>query len=215
MGNIISCLVKLLLVAAVMICVLLVGFIYISGPTINNPTTYLKTPDPAHPLNIKPTELISTPTGFQRPADQGNYTAPIGTKVEGIGVITNSFALLGTEKLEFVTGYTVQFPDDVNLSSYNLTHHPELILSMLVTGMKAAGIDNQENLPNLEGIGDESVGLTLTTTREGMKLRIDAVIFRRGKMGALAAVIYSDGQKPSAYVGDIARQMDTHIQNSK
>lgn len=202
-------LIRVIFFLALLICALIGVIYYLGVQPATTPTVTLSTPQPGQIPPGERVELINPPPDF---TPREEYAAPPGTEVEGVGTIDNSFALLGTEKLEFVTGYTVDLPAEVGVGGYNLTNRPELILSMLITALKATGMANQETLTGLDDIGDDSIGLTFTTNREGMQLRVDAVIFHRGQQGALAAVIYVVGQQPSVQVEEVARQMDQRIQ---
>jgi hypothetical protein len=152
-------------------------------------------------------DLMVVPDGFETQAD---YTVQPGTEVAGVGMVDDGFTFVGVEKVEFVIGYTIEVPADLGPEGFELDK-PEVILDMVLFALKAVGINDSEDMPGIENIGDEAVGVTFTTKWKDNIVRVDAIIFRKGTTGAIAAVGYVDGQQPSVLVMDVATNLDTKI----
>jgi hypothetical protein len=164
-------------------------------------------PDQGTPQAVS--DLMPVPSGFESQAD---YTVQPGTEVKGVGVVDDGFTFVGTEKVEFVIGYTLEIPSDIGPEGFQIEiNKPELILDMVLLAIKAVGVNDTRDLPGMTDICDESVGVTFTTDWNDTTLRVDAVIFRRGANGAIAAVAYVDGEQPTVLVADVARNLDVNI----
>ncbi len=202
---------KLLIILILIICVLAGIIVYrfvVIKPGV--PTVTLVSPQPSA-RDPAESMLIEPPSGFE-PAPES--VAPSGTTVEDIGVIDKGFAFVGADNIEFVTGYTFLFSDEVEMAGFNLElRRPDVLLDLIITAIKASGIEGQEEIPGLDNIGDSSVGVTLVTNWNDAPLRVDGVIFRRNDIGAVAAVVYVDGKQPSVAVGDVAHQIDERLRS--
>jgi hypothetical protein len=98
------------------------------------------------------------------------------------------------------------------VAGYNLLENSDKLLGLVILGLNAVGMNDEDELPGIDKIGNEAIGKTVTTDWQGSKLKIDAIIFRRLRTGALVAVIYREGRTPSVSVIDIAIEMDSRIQ---
>lgn len=169
-----------------------------------------KPPTQISPTSTRPvSELMPVPAGFTAQADN---VVPPGTEVKGVGTVDQGFAFVGAEKVEFITGYTIKIPPAIGPEGFKLQiRKPELILDVVLLGLKAVGVNDKKEMPGLTNIGEESIGVTFTTHWNNTKLRVDGVVFRRGAIGAIAAVVYVDGQQPSVLVADVAKNLDIKI----
>ncbi|HAX80379.1 MAG TPA: hypothetical protein DCY88_32230 [Cyanobacteria bacterium UBA11372] len=77
----------------------------------------------------------------------------------------------------------------------------------------SAGIQIQEfnPIPELNNMGEISTGMSLKIAMAGQPMRIDIGSFRRNSYGALAAVMYPDGQPPKISLSEVARKLDGRI----
>jgi hypothetical protein len=204
-----KCLFRLIMVLVIIICALGVVVFYLGNQSPQQVITITTPVVTATPHNIERIELVEPLPGFE-PRDE--YVTPPGTEIEGVGVIDNGFALRGIDKVEFVTGYTVVLPENFDVAGYNLLENSDKLLGLVILGLNAVGMNDEDELPGIDKIGNEAIGKTVTTDWQGSKLKIDAIIFRRLRTGALVAVIYREGRTPSVSVIDIAIEMDSRIQ---
>lgn len=72
-------------------------------------------------------------------------------------------------------------------------------------------VSNIEELPDLNNIGDGSAAWRIPLRMAGFSLRIDLVVFQRGKIVAFACVGYIEGDVAAVPVGDLARKLDSRI----
>lgn len=193
--------VLILLLGIFLIIVLVVTGVFKPSPAAATPT-------PAATLAARAPNLIDIPEKFE---NHPEYAAAPGTEVKGLGVVDQGFTFLGTGRAELITGYLLQIPT-VELAGFKLELlKPNAVLDLLVLGFKAIGVNDRQDLPDLAQIGDESKGVTFWTTWNGSKLRVDAVVFRKGSTGAVAAVVYPEGQKSSVTLEQIARAVEAKI----
>ncbi len=197
----------LILLLAIFIIIMLV----VTGVIKQPPAAVLLTPTPLPPGAQSP-NVIEIPDKFETRPD---YVVAPGTEVKGLGVVEKGFTFLGTDRAELVTGYLIQIPS-VELAGFKLELiQPRAVLDLLVLGFKAIGVNDRQDLPGLAPVGEESKGVTFWTTWNGSKLRVDAVVFRKGSTGAVAAVVYPEGQKSSVTVDQIAKALEAKIAPGK
>jgi hypothetical protein len=198
----------LILVLAVFVIVMLI----ISNVFKQPPQQVLLTPTPGGPVPAQSPDVIDIPPSFE---NSPQYSAAPGTEVKGLGVVDKGFTFMGTDRAELVTGYLIQLPSSVEIAGFKLELiKPSTVLDLLVTGFKAIGVNDRQDLA-VAAVGEEWKGVTFWTTWQGSKLRVDAVVFRKGNTGAVAAVVYPDGQKSSVAVGDIAKKLEAKIAPGK
>lgn len=152
-------------------------------------------------------DLMEIPEGFESEAD---YTVPVGKEITGVGTVTDGFTFVGAEEVEFVVGYTIEIPSTDAESGISL-EKAEMILDTVLLALKAVGFDDSSVLLGMQSIGDESVGITFTTEWKDNTVRVDALIFRKGVTGAIAAVGYAEGHEPSVSVAEVAKNLDEKI----
>lgn len=171
------------------------------------PQAVLLTPTPVGPVPTMSPNVIDIPPSFE---NKPEYSASSGTKVEGLGVVDRGFTFMGTDEL--VTGYLVQLPDLAGFQKELL--RPSTVLDVLVFGFQAIGVNDRQDL-TIEPVGEQWKGVTFWTTWTNRKLRVDAILFRKGNTGAVAAVVYPDGQKSSVAVNTIAKALEAKIAPGK
>ena len=153
-------------------------------------------------------DLMEVPDGFEAQAD---YTVEAGTDVSGVGTVEDGFTFVGVERVEFVLGYTLEIPSATAEEGLD-PEKAAMILDTVLLALKAVGFNDSSVLQGMQSIGEESVGITFTTTWKDNLVRVDAIIFRKGVTGAIAAVGYIDGQHPSVSVAEVASNLDEKIQ---
>ena len=174
----------------------------------NTPTV---TPTPLPDLSDAVLTLQDLPSGFEEMplAELGMTEADLSQEDFAVESL---FAFLEAEHFEMVMGFTALLPTGVEQAGFNVVlRHPDVLLELMIGGMGAVDVLEQKELPDLDDIGDVSVGLTVAVDIEGIPMRIDVVVFRRDVVGAVVLVMYIDGDVPVVPVGDVARKLDNRI----
>lgn len=126
-------------------------------------------------------------------------------------VVDDLFVFLDSEHFELILGFTVLIPGRLEQVAFDLIlQQPDFIVESFIGGMGTEMLE-QEALPGLDDIGDASTGLTVVAEAEGIPMRIDGVLFRRGSVGVFLFVLYLDGDVPVVSVDELARKLDSRI----
>lgn len=133
----------------------------------------------------------------------------------------NSQSTTSSQNSQIVVGYTGIFPDKTAQDNFDAAlkqmQQPEMqqqLLSQIREQLKnSAGIEIQEYslIPELNNFAEASTGMSLKILMAGQPMRIDIGSFRRNTTGALAAVMYPEGQTPKISLSEVARKLDTRI----
>jgi hypothetical protein len=176
-------------------------------PTITPTITPTSQPD----LSGAVLTLDDLPPGFIAiPLDE------LGVSIDDLGgdgfEFESVFVFMDAANFEFVMGFTTLLLTGLNQAGFDVAlSHPEFIIEALAPGMGATGISEQEELANLDDIGDASAGLTMKVNMEGIPMRVDMAVFRRDVAGAAVLIFYIEGDVPVVAVGDAARKLDARI----
>ena len=134
---------------------------------------------------------------------------------------SNSQSTTSSQNAQIVVGYTGVFPDKTTQDNFDTAlkqmQQPETqqqLLAQIREQLKSsAGIEIQEYslIPELNNFAEASTGMSLKILLAGQPMRIDIGSFRRNTTGALAAVMYPEGQTPKISLTEIARKLDSRI----
>jgi len=137
--------------------------------------------------------------------------------------IKNLFGFFNLKEFQAVLGFTGELPTaseqesfDNNLQRLQDPKVQEQILSRIQEKLKDAGdveVTNYRLLPELNTLGDASVGLSLELAMEGELFEIELVAFRRQSTGAFTAVVYPQSGEAIALKG-LAETLDRRIGES-
>jgi hypothetical protein len=115
---------------------------------------------------------------------------------------------------QFVIGLTQFLPERMDEIQFDAAaNRPEFMLELVIESLGLSGIQEQDVLSGMDGIGDTSTGVTIAYegTGGGFPLRLDVVAFRRGSVGAYVMVTYVLGEEPVIGCGQVARLFDERI----
>lgn len=125
-----------------------------------------------------------------------------------------------SQNAQIVVGYTgtLKETDREQFDDYiKKMQQPEVqeeMINQIRERLKAStGIEIQSfsSIPELNSMGEVSTGMSLKILMAGQPMRIDIGSFRRNSYGALAAVMYPDGQPPMITLSEVARKLDGRI----
>lgn len=154
-------------------------------------------------------------TYMEIPADQMGLTSEMLSTEEF--TVSKVLLYLSEENLELLMGMLFPLGNTAQQVLFDSAiSDPDLLVDSLVTGMAGEGAEVTEigPIPGLEGIGDSAAGYGFTYSAEGMTMRIDVVVFRRGAAGAMAAVMYMEGRTPQMPVARLSRVIDEQIEEA-
>jgi tetratricopeptide (TPR) repeat protein len=163
-----------------------------------------------HPAGAVVLGLADLPAGFEGlpPANLGLVE---GGPIEIGTTIARSFAFGHSERFELVWGYTTPLPGEAEQSAFDSRLNVNDLVAFLRGGLRADEVSESAALPDPAGLGDASQGVTAVFTSEGLQARLDGLAFRRGDVGVLLFVAYTDGARPAASVTDLARTLVDRI----
>jgi copper transport protein len=163
-----------------------------------------------HPAGAVVLGLVDLPAGFEAlpPANLGLVE---GAPIEIGTTIARSFAFGHSERFELVWGYTTPLPGEAEQSAFDSRLNVNDLVAFLRGGLRADEVSESAALPDPAGLGDASQGVTAVFTSEGLQARLDGLAFRRGDVGVLLFVAYTDGARPAASVTDLARTLVDRI----
>ena len=162
--------------------------------------------------------LVLTANDFPAVAFTDFPLEEMGISVEDLSneqfTIESYFALIEAQNFEVVMGFTTKLTSLLEKTGFDLVlNQPELLINTFVGAMGDINAE-PETLPAFEDtVGDSSAGVTMLANVEGMNLRMDVVIFRRGQVGAALVTMHLDGQTPPVSLMDVANKFDQKIEN--
>jgi multiple sugar transport system substrate-binding protein len=149
-------------------------------------------------------DLEDLPAGFEEVSpDDFDFGPGDPSMVDSVPIET-AFAFSDDERFEFIAGFTVILPSRTQQIEFD----EDMATNVGLFLMGAAGGMGVEDLPDLQ-IGDASAGMAIEMPGEGGEvLRLEAVLFRRGGVGAFLFAMRMAGDAPGAPIGDLARTLD-------
>jgi protein-disulfide isomerase len=170
------------------------------------------TPTPGPDLSQAVLTIDDLPKGFKAASDEFNIETGYVMDTFPYQVI-GSFAFVEDCQFEFIMGFTMHLPwrsQQVEFDQYAAGFARIILESTGLFGGES-DVKRPEDLTGLEDIGNAVTGATTTMSSNGIKLRMDIVIFRRGIVGAWIIVSYYEGAIPAASIDEIARKLDARI----
>ena len=174
-------------------------------------------PTPVPEMDLS--DLILTPEDFPDVAFSQVSLEEMGMSVDDLNsedfTVESFFALLEPTNFEMVMGFTTQLNSLLQRTGFDLTlNQPETLLEAFLGGMGDMGASDMQELPEFEDtIGDSSAGMSVVADMEGMGMRMDVVVFRRGSVGSFVITMYLDGQEPPVSLMDVATKFDAKIES--
>jgi multiple sugar transport system substrate-binding protein len=124
--------------------------------------------------------------------------------------IETAFGFSDDERFELVVGFTVILADRMQQIELDegMAMYVRLFLVVIASGMGVEDLPTPKDLPDLQ-FGDASAGKAAEVPdEEGDVLRLEAVMFRRGEVGAFIFAMRMTEDEPGAPIGDLARTLD-------
>lgn len=170
--------------------------------------------------------LEDLPSGFQELPP--SMKAEIASKIEPFKQLlikdnfplNNFFAFVEPQKMEVVIGFTGMLPNQAQQGQFDAAlekaRQPEFEqqirkLAQKLPSSQEVKVLKYKSLPDLNNLAQLSTGFSLDATVQEMPVNFDVVSFRRSSVGAMTAVIYLTGNKPSVSVKDVATKLDGRV----
>jgi hypothetical protein len=158
-------------------------------------------------------QLSDLPLDFENePIDE---TGALPFVVAGIDNITKvkTFAFSKeSEPPQFVSGMTLLIPDQSHQTAFDeQSSDSEFILEGIIATLEPLNILEQNEIPDMEEIGDFSFGQSYLLDMEAVEMRVDFVAFRRDVAGALLFSLYVDEYPSEFSIQDLAKILDQRI----
>jgi tetratricopeptide (TPR) repeat protein len=155
-------------------------------------------------------DLADLPAGFEA-LPPANLGLAEGAPIEIGTTIARSFAFGHSDRFELVWGFTTPLPGEAEQSAFDSRLNANDLVAFLRGGLRADEVLDSAALPTPAGLGDTSQGVTAVFTSEGLQARLDGLAFRRGDVGVLLFVAYTDGAQSAAPVAGLARTLADRI----
>lgn len=173
--------------------------------------------------------LEDLPSGFQELPP--SIKAEIAAKLEPFKQLlikdnfplNNFFAFVEPQKMEVVIGFTGMLSNQAQQGQFDAAlqkaRQPEFEqqikkLAQKLPSSQEVKVLKYKSLPELNNLAQSSSGFSLDATVQEMPVNFDVVSFRRSSVGAMTAVIYLTGSKPSVSVKDVATKLDGRVLQS-
>jgi hypothetical protein len=170
--------------------------------------------------------LEDLPSGFQELPP--SMKAEIAAKLEPFKQLlikenipfNNFFAFVEPQKMEVVIGFTGMLSNQAQQGQFDAAlqkaRQPEFEqqirkLAQKLPSSQEVKVLKYKSLPDLNNLAHLSTGFSLDATVQEMPVNFDVVSFRRSSVGAMTAVVYMTGSKPSVSVKDVATKLDGRV----
>lgn len=127
--------------------------------------------------------------------------------------VESFFSLLESQNFEMVMGFTTLLQSPLDRVGFDLVlNQPGTLVESFLGGMGDVSRSETQELPEfMDTVGDSSAGMTVLSNMEGMGMRLDVVVFRRGSIGSFIVTMYLDGQQPPVSLMKVSQKFDEKI----
>jgi hypothetical protein len=206
-------------------------------PTPTVTPTPTSTPTPTPTFTPKPTRTptmtpTATPTSVPTPDWSGMVLiakdlpdrfwemppealsfGPGNPSMVSLAPIETAFMLMDEVGNEAVSGFTVMLPTRAEQIDFDeqMSMYAKAISLGIAVGTGVEDLPEPQELPDLQ-IGDASTGIAMEMPVEDTgAVHLEAVLFRRDKVGAFLFTICMSDQDPTLSIVDLARTLDERI----
>jgi hypothetical protein len=160
------------------------------------------TPTPTPDLSAVALTIGDLPAGFaEMPAEQ------LHTMERSYPEGSVAFGFLDEKKGYYVAGVIIPFYNRMSQLAFDESIPATIQVTASILGVSG----KEEELLNLEEIGDARGGASLVSAVMGQSLKIDIVVFRRDATGVVLFVMYIQGDEPPVQIDELAQIIDDRI----
>lgn len=128
----------------------------------------------------------------------------------------NVFAFQKSDDKQFqlLVGFTMPMLSRIEQASFDSSIRQQDFAQEFLKGLNEGSQGDFSNItssPMGENIGDASAKWVTKGQLNGIPMRLEMAVFRRGNLGAMLMILYLDGESPSIAIADAARRLDSRI----
>jgi len=157
-------------------------------------------------------QLSDLPEGFKKSPIEEFDTESGLIGEDGHGVMVNSFAFAKEgDDSQFVFGITGLVLEHEQQEFDEQISQPDMLVEEIVNSLDHNGILEQEEIGDLEDLGDVAVGCRYLLDMEGIELRLNVIVFRRDIAGVMIFTGYVDGYPEAVSIRELAHTLEQRI----
>jgi hypothetical protein len=157
-------------------------------------------------------QLSDLPSGFANEPLEESHSETGFVGENGEGEMVNSFFFTRAgEDAQFLLGITGLVLDHEQDEFNTQISREDFLVEEFVDPFDHNGILEQEEMSDLDNLGDIAVGHRYLLDMEGVELRINLIAFRRDIAGVFLVMGYVDGYPEAVPIRDLAYLLDQRI----
>lgn len=159
--------------------------------------------------------LEDLPPGFKDmsgEADSLKKQLNNGTEIKAENVF--AFQKSDDKQFQLIVGFTMPMLTRIDQASFDSLIRQQDFAQEFLKGLNEGSQGDFSNItssPMGENIGDTSAKWVTKGQLNGIPMRLEMAVFRRGNLGAMLMILYLDGESPSIAIADAARKLDSRI----
>jgi hypothetical protein len=187
------------------------------SPTPTPTVTPTPTPVPIAEVDLSGVTLTAAdmPAGFTE-MDMGAGTGTFG-EMETANQFAFQYVDLNTGDIQLVLGFVVPVSSEEDQTELDDMFQDPAALEALIAeqmGGSDMPITSQEPLTDVEDIGEQRTGTSITTTMSGLPMIMDMLIFERGQIAIFVFNFYTEALTPAITVQEMGRTLDQRAQEA-
>ncbi|WP_449416830.1 hypothetical protein [Phormidium nigroviride] len=159
--------------------------------------------------------LQDLPPGFKDMSDQAEslkkqLNSEKNFKAESVFAFQKS----DDQQFQLIVGFTMPMLSRIEQASFDSSIRQQDFAQEFLKGLNEGSQGEFSNItssPMGENIGDASAKWVTKGQLNGIPMRLEMAVFRRGNLGAMLMILYLDGESPSIAIADAARRLDSRI----
>jgi hypothetical protein len=125
---------------------------------------------------------------------------------------SSAYTMTTADGFEMLVSFAGVFTEDNPLrEDAPAVQNPRFALILFITGAEAEELNSEGEIGGLEGIGETARGYYGLATRKGQPVRVDLVVFNRGRAGVYVFHLYPDRGVAGGAVTPLARLLDVRL----
>ncbi|CBN55895.1 hypothetical protein OSCI_2530018 [Kamptonema sp. PCC 6506] len=194
------------------------------GASANSVTALNRIQPTIQPTNIATTTpdlpkavltLQDLPSGFKDMSGEAESLKKQlnnGNEVKAENVF--AFQKSDDQQFQLIVGFTMPMLSRIEQASFDSSIRQQDFAQEFLKGLNEGSQGDFSNItssPMGENIGDASAKWVTKGQLNGIPMRLEMAVFRRGNLGAMLMILYLDGESPSIAIADAARRLDSRI----
>lgn len=159
--------------------------------------------------------LQDLPSGFKdMSAEAESLKKQLNNEKEFKAESVFAFQKSDEKQFQLIVGFTMPMPTRIDQASFDTSIRQQDFAQEFLKGLNEGSKGDFANitpLPLGQNIGDASAGWMTKGQMNGIPMRFEMAVFRRGNLGAMLMILYLEGDSPSIAVADAARKLDSRI----